>query len=87
VTAAAPPIDTTNTLGLIGQRLTTAEGAERAGLQRALDLLLPARGPNGTRIVQTDARNLHSAKRALDDLIDYGDEAVGYPARRLQFGR
>lgn len=78
-TEAAGPVETRDALAVLGQRLNTAEGAERAALLRARDMLLPPRGPGSSRFVQTDARNLHRAKEALDDLIQYGDPQLGIP--------
>lgn len=82
-TTQAGPVNTSNVIAALAARRETVEGAPRRALDRALEYLMPQRGPNGERIIQADARNLNSAKRALDDMIQYGDESIGIPRGAL----
>lgn len=83
-TAEAGVVDTTDALARLAQRLGTAEGAEKAALLRARDMLM-TRGQDGRLVPQTDARNLHAIKNELDGLITYGDPTIG--ARPGSLGR
>ncbi|AWN47545.1 hypothetical protein DK419_15540 [Methylobacterium terrae] len=74
-------IDTTEALTEIGQRLNTAAGAERAALLRARDLL--TQQTDRGLVPRSDARYLHNAKGALDELIDFGDQTIGVPRGAL----
>lgn len=81
--ASAPPVDTSNALAMIGQRLNTARGPEQAVLAKARDYLMQdgqdAAG-NPIRVPVTDAQTLQNAKMAIDTLIDRGDPSLGVPA-------
>ncbi|MEJ0092828.1 MAG: hypothetical protein WDN46_05205 [Methylocella sp.] len=76
----AGPVDTSNVLADIGQRLNTARGPEAAVLAWARDYLMQdaqdAEG-NPIRVPVTRAETLQNAKMAIDMLIDRGDLTLG----------
>lgn len=72
----AGPVDASDALSEIAQRLNTAAGSEKAALLRARELLTEE-GANGGLVPRSDPRYLANAKQELDKLIDYGDPTIG----------
>lgn len=79
----APPVDATNVIATIGQRLNKAEGHEKDALTKALDMLRQRDPETGAMVLKTDAQRLHNIKGELDNLIKYGDPKLGIPAGAL----
>ena len=74
----AGPVDATDALAEIGQRMTTAPrgSPEYAGLSRARTMLMQD-GPQGAPIPVTDARTLLNARQTIDDMMRYGEPTLG----------
>jgi hypothetical protein len=75
--SGAGPVDTTNVLAEIGNRLNSApEGSPmRSALERARNMLM--RDTNAGPIPVDHAETLLNARHALDDMIDYGAADFG----------
>jgi hypothetical protein len=72
---AAGPVDTSEALAFIGQKLETAKGPQRTALEHARSLLM-----NETEaglIPEANAEAVHNAKVALGSLISDGNPALG----------
>lgn len=76
--AGAGPVDASDVLTYIGQRLNTAEGSDRAALLRARDMLMQE-DASGNLVPKTSAERLHNVKSELGKIIDYGDPTIGVP--------
>ncbi len=73
--ASAPPVDTTQVLSFIAQKMGKTVGPERAALERIKSFLM-RQTPNGVKRI-TDAETLQSAKESIDTLIREGDPTLG----------
>ncbi|WP_267427366.1 hypothetical protein [Methylobacterium sp. GC_Met_2] len=76
---SAGPIDTTEVLANLGDRLRTAEGPQRAALTQARNMLMTEHPFTGAAIPQTSAENLQNAKVALSGMMEHGNESLGVP--------
>ncbi|MEE7450016.1 hypothetical protein MRF4_20615 [Methylobacterium radiotolerans] len=75
----AGPIDTTDVLANLADRLRTAEGPQRAALMQARNMLMTEHPLTGAAIPQTSAENLQNAKVALSGMMEHGAESLGVP--------
>jgi hypothetical protein len=75
----AGPIDTTDVLVNLADRLRTAEGPQRAALMHARGMLMTEHPLTGATIPQTSAENLQNAKVALSGMMEHGNESLGVP--------
>ena len=75
----AGPIDTTEVLANLGERLRTAEGPQRAALTQARNMMMTEHPLTGAPIPQTSAENLQNAKVALSGMMEHGNESLGVP--------
>ncbi len=74
----SPQVDASAAYAVIGQKLNSAAGAEKAVLQRALkDLREPPLFPGGPPRLTTSGEKIHSVKMDLDKSINYGDPTLG----------
>ncbi len=72
---SAPPVDTSNVLAAIGEKIGKARGPEQSALAQARGYIMKDT-PLGPAPI-TDLETLHNTKQVLQNLAKYGDPTLG----------